>query len=139
MDIYYLFYTDQVDSALEIEEKLPIRIRRKFKLHSVTVKKDGSASRWLKLYYKVYDRLRKSVTFKVMEKEVNQLKDDEKLSNMLQGKEVNKWLAMAEIWSACILILMRADQGVIGVARKKCKNGGQKTTEYILNSIYICI
>ena len=76
---------------------MPIRIRRKFKLHSVAVKRDGTASGYMKWYYRVHDELRKSITFKAMEKEVNQLKDDEKLSSMLQGEEVNKYLVMGKI------------------------------------------
>ena len=60
-----------------------------FKLPSIAVKKNSAAARCLKWYYKLHDGLRKSITFKVMEKEVNQLKDDEKLSNLLQGIEVN--------------------------------------------------
>ena len=59
-----------------------------FKLDSIAVKKDGEVPRYLKWYYKLHDGLQKSTTFKVMEKEFNQLKDDERLSNMLQGKEV---------------------------------------------------
>ena len=61
-----------------------------FKVHSIAVKKDSENPWHLKWYYKLHDRLRKSTTFKVMEKEFNQLKEDEKLSSMLQGKEVNK-------------------------------------------------
>ena len=61
-----------------------------FKLRSIAVKKDSEAPWYLKWYYKLHDGLRKSTTFKVMEKDFNQLKDDEKLSSMLQGKEVNK-------------------------------------------------
>ena len=66
---------------------MPIRIRRKFKLSSVVIKKDSAAPLYLKYYYKLYDGLQRN-TFKSLEKEVNQLKDDEKLSDMLQGKEV---------------------------------------------------
>ena len=59
-------------------------------LSSIAVKKDNAAPQYLKWYYQLHDGLRKSTTFKVMEKEINQLKDDEKLSSMLQGKEVHK-------------------------------------------------
>ena len=66
---------------------MPIQIRRMFKLSSIVVKKNSVAPLYLKCYYKLYDGLQRN-TFKSLEKEVNQLKDDEKLSDMLQGKEV---------------------------------------------------
>ena len=87
--IHSYFISKQVDSALEIEEKLPIRIRRMLTLSSIAVKKEAAGPQYLKWYYQLHDGLRKSTTFKVMEKEYNKLKDDEKLSSMLQGKEVN--------------------------------------------------
>lgn len=66
---------------------MPIRIRRMFKLPSVVVKKESAAPLYLKCYHKLYDGLQRN-TFKSLEREVNQLKDDEKLCDMLQGKEV---------------------------------------------------
>ena len=54
---------------------------------SIVIKKKYEVPFCLKWYYKVYDGLRKNL-FKSLEKEVNQLKDDEKLSNLLQGIEV---------------------------------------------------
>ena len=44
---------------------------------------------YLQWYYKMQDAMWKN-TFKPVEKEVNQLKDDEKLINMLQGIEVRR-------------------------------------------------
>jgi len=60
-----------------------------FKLPSIIVKKDSAApyAWYLKWYYKLHDGLQRN-TFKSLEKEVNQLKEDEKLSSLLQGKEV---------------------------------------------------
>jgi len=60
-----------------------------FKISSVVIKKKHEASFYLRWYYKVYDGLRKNL-FKSLEKELNQLKDDEKLNILLQGKEVRK-------------------------------------------------
>lgn len=80
----------QVDSALEIEGKLPIQIRRKFKLPLIVVNKESTAPSYMKWFYMLYDGLQRN-TFKVMEKEVNQLKDSEKLSSLLQGKEVDSY------------------------------------------------